>query len=102
MLYLSGGMTGLPDMNKPAFYKAAKWLREQGYRVVNPPELDKDEPQRSWETCLRRDITHLMKCTKIATLPRWKKSKGASLEVFIGKALKYPVHPFKWYTKEKR
>ena len=101
MLYVSGGMSGLPDLNRPAFNKAAKALRKKGYQVVNPPELDYNEPKRSWEDCLKRDIKHLMKCKEIATLQGWKKSRGANLEVYIGKALKYPVHPVEYYLKRR-
>lgn len=96
-LYLSGPMTGWPNLNREAFAKAAKALRKKGYRVINPPELDKNNPQRSWEGCLRRDITELMKCDKIATLPKWTKSRGATLEVYIGKALKYKIQRLQRY-----
>jgi len=94
-------MTGVPDLNRPAFSKLAKALRKKGYSVVSPPELDKDEPQRSWEGCLRRDIKYLMRCEAIATLPNWKKSKGALLEVYIGRALSYPIHPATRYLKRR-
>lgn len=97
ILYLSGPMTGLPDLNRPAFNKAAKLLRSKGWKVINPPELDRNNPQRSWEGCLRRDITQLMLCGKVATLPKWQKSRGANLEVYIAKALKYPIHPVRFY-----
>lgn len=98
-IYLSGPMTGLPDFNRPAFYRATKALRKKGYTVVNPPELDANEPQRSWIGCLRRDIKHLVKCKAIATLPGWKKSRGANLEIYIGRALSFPVHPVSYYMK---
>lgn len=94
-------MTGVKDLNRPAFIKAAKALRAKAYKVINPPELDKFSPQRTWEGCLRRDIIELMKCDKIATLANWKKSKGATLEVYIGKALKFKIHPVKHYLKRK-
>jgi hypothetical protein len=100
-LYLSGPMTGVVNLNRPAFMKAAKALRKRGYTVVNPPELDYHEPQRSWEGCLRRDIGHLLKCKNVATLPRWTKSRGANLEVHIAKALKFAVHPVKYYLKRR-
>lgn len=97
VLYLSGPMTGVKDLNRPAFAVAAKSLRRKGYRVINPPELDKNNPQRTWEGCLRRDIVELMKCDKIGTLPRWRQSKGANLEVYIGKALSYKIKPWRNY-----
>ena len=98
-LYLSGPMTGLPNLNREAFTKAAKALRAEGYAVINPPELDRNEPQRSWEGCLQRDIKYLMKCNAVALLPNWKKSRGASLEVYIAKALKYEIKPYRRFLK---
>jgi hypothetical protein len=95
-------MTGLPDLNRPAFQKAAKALRKKGYKVISPPELDKHSPQRSWEGCLRRDIAELLKCDKIATLHGWKKSKGANLEIHIGKQLKYKIKPVRYYLKRRK
>ena len=100
-LYLSGPMTGLVDLNRSAFKRGAIALRKKGYRVINPPELDRNEPQRSWEGCLRRDITHLMECSMIATLPGWKKSRGAMLEIYIGRSLKYPVHSVGYYLRRR-
>lgn len=38
-VYISGKMTGCPDLNRPAFDAAAKRLREQGHFVINPAEL---------------------------------------------------------------
>ena len=96
-IYVSGPMTGVPGLNRPAFNRAAKMLRKKGYKVINPPELDRNEPRRSWEGCLQRDITYLMQCDKVATLPRWNKSRGAKLEIYIAKMLKYPVHPVRHY-----
>lgn len=101
-LYVSGPMSGIKNNNVPAFNAAAKALRSKGYRIVNPAELDKGEPCRTWEECLRRDIRKLMDCGSIATLPGWTKSRGAMLEIHIGKALSYPVHPLEHYLKARR
>jgi Domain of unknown function (DUF4406) len=101
-LYLSGPMTGLPNLNREAFNAAAKTLRKKGYKVINPPELDKNEPQRSWEACLKRDIRYLLQCDKVATLPGWKKSKGANLEVYIAKQLKYLIRPYTYFRNKRR
>lgn len=98
-LYLSGPMTGYKNKNFPAFMKAAITLRKAGHHVINPAELDIGEPRSTWEECLRRDIKEEMKCNAIATLPGWKKSKGALLETYIGKALKWPVHAVSYYLR---
>jgi hypothetical protein len=100
-LYLSGPMTGVPYKNFPAFIKASQALRKAEYKVVSPHELETKDVRFTWENCMRRDIKHLMKCSAIATLPRWKKSRGANLEIYIGKALKYPVHTVNYYLKRR-
>jgi hypothetical protein len=84
-IYLSGPMTGLPDLNFPAFYSMAARLRAAGYAVINPAELD--HPTKEWSDCLRRDIVALMGCHTVATLPGWEHSKGARLEVLIADRL---------------
>lgn len=101
-IYLSGPMSGLPQHNVPAFNAATKLLRKKGFRVINPAELDKKEHCRTWEACLRRDIRELSYCTDIATLPGWTKSRGAKLEVHIGKALSYEIHPVGFYLKRRK
>lgn len=99
--YVSGPMTGYKNKNFPAFMKASIQLRAKGLRIINPAELDIGEPEKTWEKCLQRDIRELMKCNCVATLPGWKKSRGALLEVYIAKALKWPVHPVEYYLKRK-
>jgi hypothetical protein len=96
-LYISGPMTGKPHKNYKAFFFAALALRDRGCAVVNPWELDVMDVKDTWEECLRRDIVALMTCTGVATLPGWKKSRGALLEVYIAKALKWPVHSLKYW-----
>lgn len=75
-------MSGLPDLNFPAFHRAAAELRAKGYEAVNPAEITLD-PGASWEACLRADIKALCDCDAIALLPGWMDSKGAHLEVHI-------------------
>ena len=99
LIYISGRMTGIPENNVPAFNRAAKALRAKGYRVVSPAELDKGEPCNSWNACLRRDIRALSVCTDIAVLPGWTGSKGASLEVHIGKELGFTIADVGYYLK---
>ncbi len=101
-IYVSGPMTNIPNNNVPAFNEATKKLRKKGYTVINPAELDIDERCRTWEDCLRRDIRHLTTCTDIATLKGYKKSRGATLEILIGKALSFEVHPLRYYLKKRR
>jgi len=84
-IYVSGPMTGYPKHNYPAFEQATKKLRKKGYDVISPAELDEDGQSLTWTNCLIRDILFLLTCRYIGTLPGWTKSKGASLEIHIGK-----------------
>ncbi len=101
-VYVSGPMSGLPNNNVPAFDAAAAKLRKKGYRVTNPAELDDGEPCKTWEDCLRRDLRALTKCGAVATLPSWKKSRGANLEVHVARALAFEVHPVAYYLKKRK
>jgi hypothetical protein len=85
-IYLSGPMTGYPNLNFPAFNAEAARLRALGYEVVSPAELNPD-PNTSRQECLRRDIRGLLDCDTIAILPGWELSKGARLEQFVAYAV---------------
>ncbi len=81
-LYLSGKMTGAPDLNFPLFYREANRLRAMGYEVVNPAELNPD-PNTPWHQCMRNDLKALLDCDVIVMLPGWVDSQGAHLELNI-------------------
>lgn len=85
-IYISGPMTGKPDLNFPAFHRAATYLRAKGYEVVNPAEFG-EEPGMEWHQYLRKDIAALVECDEIYLLEGWQQSKGASLEVHIAHTL---------------
>lgn len=85
-IYLAGPMTGLPNLNFPAFHAEATRLRALGYDVVNPAEINTD-PGADWSGCMRKDIAALVTCDEIALLDGWMASKGAQLERTIGQAL---------------
>ena len=93
-IYVSGPMTGYTHWNRPAFTRVAHQLRERGYTVVSPA----DYPDGVWRLCLIRDlILMLLFCNKIALLPQWKHSRGATLEVYVAKALSYQVKPYRYW-----
>lgn len=89
-LYLSGPMTGLPHLNFPAFFAEARRLRDLGYDVVNPAEINPD-PDAEWVDCLKMDIKALLDCDGIAMLPGWQTSRGARLEHHIASTLSFRV-----------
>jgi hypothetical protein len=77
-IYLSGPMTGLPELNFPAFAAMTANLRADGHTVTSSTLTAVPE---------RRDIAALMDCDTVATLPGWEHSKGARLEVLIAERL---------------
>lgn len=85
-IYIAGPMTGLPDLNFPAFHAAAVWLRGMGHTVINPAELNPD-PAMEWHECMRVDIASLVTCDTIYLLPGWEDSRGAKLEHHIAERL---------------
>lgn len=89
-IYIAGPMTGIPDLNFPAFHAAAKKLRAEGHEVVNPAEINAD-PSAGWLDCMRADIRELVGCTAIYLLPGWHKSRGATLEHHIAERLGFEI-----------
>jgi hypothetical protein len=84
-------MRSIPEFNFPAFHAAAARFRAEGVEVVDPAELDEQDPfppgTRSWVDYMRRDLRALMACNAIAVLPGWQASQGAALEVYVARAL---------------
>ena len=85
-VYLAGPMTGLPELNFPAFTQEAERLRDEGLQVLNPADHGIVDGA-DWADYLRHDIAGLASCERIHLLRGWTKSKGACLEMTIAKAL---------------
>ena len=85
-IYIAGPMTGLPDLNFPAFHAEAAKLRSAGHDVINPAEVNPDHTM-PWAQCMRRDIAELVTCDAIRLLHGWTASKGATLEHHIAERL---------------
>ena len=85
-VYLAGPMTGIAEFNFPAFNAEAARLRATGLYVLNPADHGVVDGA-DWADYLRHDIAGLASCERIHLLRGWSKSKGATLEVTIAKAL---------------
>jgi hypothetical protein len=94
-IYISGPMTGYPDLNFPAFFEAEEIINGLGpdYGAVNPARLNEDV-KGDWNACLRRDIKYVCDCDGILLLDGWESSKGAQLEFHVAKALGLDVYVF--------
>lgn len=100
LVYLAGAMRHREDLNFPMFDEWTKELRRQGYRVVNPADLDRavgfdptvhDADQSFVHEALRRDIEALLTCDALALLPDWKGSAGVKVELTVARAIGLPV-----------
>lgn len=93
-IYIAGPMTGLPELNFPAFNAAAAELRKRGAWVENPAEINA-AGDITWEDAMRADIPRLMTCDSLYLLPGWQQSRGAAIEHDLAVALKmtitYPI-----------
>ena len=109
-IYVAGPMTGIPQFNFPAFDAAAADLRQMGYFVVSPAEMDNEETRamamaspdgaqgsgsskgETWGDFLARDVKLVAdEVDAIAVLPGWDKSRGARLETFVAFLCGKPV-----------
>lgn len=93
-VYVAGPMSGIAEYNFPAFHCLSTELRVEGYPVVNPAELalDAGPPgSQPWDFYMRVDLAALLECDAVCVLPGWERSKGASLEVHVARALEMPV-----------
>lgn len=98
-IYISGPMTGRPNLNKPEFIEAETVLRAAGFEVVNP--LHNGVPDaEEWHSHMRADIKMLMDCEGVALLDGWQLSRGAQLEADIGKRLGMRVRSLAYWLLE--
>lgn len=85
-VYVAGPMTSLPELNFPAFHRAAAELRARGAVVFNPAELNFG-PLTEWTECMRACLRGLSHCDAIVMLPGWEASRGAKLEHHVATTL---------------
>lgn len=86
-IYVSGKITGRDYQEAlKHFADTSAMLREKGYIVVNPMELEHDHDQ-SWENFMRVDLKGMLDCDCMYMLSGWAESRGARVEWNLGKDL---------------
>lgn len=89
-LYIAGPMTGYPDFNYPAFFKAADLLASAGHETINPARTEGREGCTTWLGFMRASLRDIAACDGIATLDGWQESRGARIEVRLAWDLDLP------------
>lgn len=96
-VYIAGKMRGLPHYGFLAFDAAAERIRELGYTVKSPAEIDRSNgfdpvlrPWIPWDEnmlleCIKRDTEAICDTDGLVLLPGWETSLGATTEVAIAK-----------------
>lgn len=109
--YIAGPMSGIPEWNYPAFFKAEDQLKEEGWRVFNPARKDvengfEDEDAKvdgdtaqamengnfDFRKAYLWDLARVVKGDGIYMLKGWEQSPGARGEHAAAVAMKknYP------------
>jgi len=79
-VYIAGPVTGLPpDEVESDFSRYEKYLKSQGYEVVNPLKIVDDAA--TWDEAMILCIYNLNKCDKAVFMENWQHSKGACMEM---------------------
>lgn len=100
-VYIAGPITGRPELNRPAFDAAAKFLVANGYEPVNPHEVAPYVEGAPWDYYMRKCIAALTECHGVAFLDGHYASPGATEECRLAREVfQMPVAPLEMWTAE--
>jgi hypothetical protein len=105
IIYLSGPMAGRPDLNEPAFRRAAKAISQHPNQLdvivphdIEAPSHEGDCPAsyakngpHSAACYLRADLAVMLVADAVVMMPGWEASVGARLELSVAAACGIPV-----------
>ena len=86
-IYVAGPMSGLTQLNFPAFYAAEKMLADNGWEVVNPARFSfafgPNPEGKMLDACCEAELAAIPHLDAIALLHGWQHSKGAKRELLV-------------------
>ena len=92
-IYISGPMSGIEDLNRPAFSDAAEALRGFGHEVFNPAEPGRSEGGFEYREYLEHDCAWIFQHAEaLVRLRGADHSKGASAELAVATAIGLHVY----------
>lgn len=99
-IFISGPMSDVPELNKPAFMAAEEELKAEGLETFNPHSIVvpiKEHWQLPWTDeqiwlyCMRICVGQIPLCDRMHMLPHWQNSKGAVWEHRIASMLQLEI-----------
>ena len=84
-VYIAGPMSGIAELNRQAFERAANQLRALGHEPVIPGDLHPSDTP--YGDALRNAIRAMLDCDEYTLLEGWTNSRGARLEQEIARAV---------------
>jgi len=95
LIYISGPITGMPDLNRHAFDAAAEAIRGAGYVPINPFDLiDQRAAERDgwqWADYMRVCVAALCRADAVLLLEGWRFSRGALVEREMAESMGMPM-----------
>lgn len=92
-VYIAGPMTGIEDLNYPAFNHAAALLEQAGFKPINPARMEGREDCTTWLDFMRAAVRDVADADGVALLPGWSNSRGARLELRLAGELGLDYRP---------
>ena len=101
-IYIAGPMTGHPEFNYPAFFKAENSIGHE-WQVFNPARMDGidttgmkghlgEVPEFCLKAAMKRNCEAICQCDAIYMLKGWEKSRGALIEFQLAVYLGLEIH----------
>lgn len=92
-VYISGPVTDIADLNRPAFADMERVIKNRGYLPINPHNIISadDQANLEWDRAMRVDVKYLLPAALVIMLPGWHDSTGAIFEFITAKTLNIPV-----------
>ena len=95
-LYASGPVTGMPELNRPAFEAARRQLESAlGCEAIIPH--DAVPPDATWSEAMRTSIRAMLGCDGVAFLPGFRQSRGSLIEREVALAVGIPTGTVVWW-----
>lgn len=96
-VYIAGPMSGIEELNFPAFRRAAELVAEAGWTPVSPLDLELNQDAvdgggTDRHIYLREDFRLLLDCDAILLMRGWSTSVGANAELAVARMIGLDVY----------